>query len=247
MAFGTVGDFGLPTAPNTFGESFGSPPTVGWGAFGGGGGYLPAAPGWEGALLDTFEGDPQRAWETARLAEMGSYAANPLFQRTASFGFAPALGRYLAAGGRAGTGADAEGVSFADWLGRTVETPASGQPYGLAGHVPATTSRVAGGDVDLSTAYAVSKALGTQGGLGSMGTLNPTQTALGTFLSGDNARRNQLAMLAAQTNQGVGLGARASQRALGNLYDLYAARQSTQGLGGGGFLNYMRNLGYGVA
>jgi hypothetical protein len=244
MAFGTVGDFGLATAPNTYGASFGSTPTGGWGAFGGGGGYLPAAPGWEGALLDTFEGDPQRAWETARLAEMGSYAANPLFQRTASFGFAPALGRYLAAGGRVGTGADAEGVSFADWLGRTVKTPASDQPYGLPGHVPATESRVADQPVNLADAYSVSKALGTQGGLAGMGTLNPTQAAISGFLSGDNARRNQLAMLAAQTNLGVGLGARSAQRALGNLYDLYAARQSTQGLGGGGFLNYMRNLGY---
>ena len=38
---------------------------------------------------------------------------------------------------------------------------------------------------------------------------------------------------------GVGYAAQARQRALGNLYDLYAARAGARGMGGGGFLGYL--------
>ena len=58
-------------------------------------------------------------------------------------------------------------------------------------------------------------------------------------LEGPNARTNQLLMANAMLGGGMGLAGQARVRALGSLYDLYASRARGQGLGTGGFLDYI--------
>lgn len=58
-------------------------------------------------------------------------------------------------------------------------------------------------------------------------------------LQGPNARTNQLLMANAMLGGGMGLAGQARVRALGSLYDLYTSRARGQGLGAGGFLDYI--------
>jgi hypothetical protein len=60
-------------------------------------------------------------------------------------------------------------------------------------------------------------------------------------LMGDapEARRNTLAMTLARMGGGVGMGATARERAIGNMYDIYAARQAGTGGPQGGFIDWV--------
>ena len=69
--------------------------------------------------------------------------------------------------------------------------------------------------------------------------LTASQRNIVANLQGEDARRNALAMAAARMGGGAGYTARARQRALGNLYDLYSARAAAAGESPTGFLNYL--------
>ena len=166
-------------------------------------------------VLSTFAGSPAALWQSGRIAGMGSQAAIPQFQRSAMQGFTPAFGRYMLKGG---TG------SFADYMRtpRTAGFAAPRQDFRNA----ITASNM------LNPAYARTAT-------------NPLTTQMATqqgYLTGPDARRNALAMAAAGMGGGVGYGAQARQRALGNLYDLYASRASGAGAPVGGFLGYLGGL-----
>ena len=224
MALGDIGTYGYFGAGGT-GETATTP---GWGSFG----AMPAA-GWGANMpLETIDdftlSGAQRAWELGRLGQMGNRAALPQFQQTAGYGFAPAYGAYLAGGSRAG----GEDVSFADWLNRG----ATGIE-GTEGYV----ARPAAAPINLANALAASAQLASPGS--DLTAASPEdfaqQTALRGTLSGANARANQIALMQAALGGGVGMGANARARALGNIYDLYAARQAATGGSPGGFLNWI--------
>ena len=170
-------------------------------------------------VLSTFAGSPAALWQSGRIAGMGSQAAIPQFQRSAMQGFTPAFGRYMLKGG---TG------SFADYM-RTPRTA------GFAAPRQDFTNAITASNM-LNPAYArtATNPLTTQD--------RERMLTHQGYLTGDNARRNALAMAAAGMGGGVGYGAQARQRALGNLYDLYASRASGAGAPVGGFLGYLGGL-----
>ena len=59
------------------------------------------------------------------------------------------------------------------------------------------------------------------------------------YLTGEGARSRALAMAGTAMGGGVGIGAQARQAALGNLYDLYAARAEATGTSPGTFLSWL--------
>ena len=70
--------------------------------------------------------------------------------------------------------------------------------------------------------------------------LNPTQATILGNLQGENARRNTMAILAAQRGGMAGsIGGQAYQRAMGNLYQLYTARAGAAGQAPEGFLSWL--------
>ena len=163
------------------------------------------------SVAETFAGSPEALWSTARLGAMGNQAALPQFQRAAMQGFQPAFGNYLLGGAPGGT-------TFANYLGSGMQA----QPlqYG-----------------NWQNAVAASAALDPSLTLGA--DLQPGGIALQGLMQGENARRNMLAMAGSAMGGGVGLGAQARQRALGNIYDLYGARAAGAGQPTGTFLNWL--------
>ena len=70
--------------------------------------------------------------------------------------------------------------------------------------------------------------------------LNPQQATIQGYLQGENARRNTMAILAAQRGGMAGsIGGQAYQRAMGNLYNLYTARAGAAGQAPAGFLSWL--------
>jgi len=146
-------------------------------------------------------------------------AANPQWTNQAMTGFTPTYGQYLL-GGAPGT--------FGEYLGARVA------PTGNMYTSPVSTT---GPNTNWQQAVLASQQLGA----GTMGanTMSPQQFTYAGLLQGENARRNALAMTAAAMGGGIGMGAMARQRALGNLYDVYAARQAGAGDPQGGFLDWI--------
>jgi hypothetical protein len=177
----------------------------------------PGTTGWGVApdVLSTFAGSPAALWQAARISQMGEQAAIPQFARTAMQGFTPALGGYMLGGG---TG------TFGGYLQGTA-------PNQAALNTGWQNALMASRMLDPSYAADTGQAM-TQGMLAQQG-----------FLTGENARRNALAMAQARMGGGVGYGAQARQGALGNLYDLYAARAAGVGRPAGGFLGYLGDVG----
>jgi len=109
----------------------------------------------------------------------------------------------------------------------------SGQPGEFSGYSP--TAGTMGSD--WASAVAASQAVGQ------MNTpLTDQQAQIQSYLTGEDARRNALAMAAARYGGGVGYGAQSRQRALGNLYDLYSARAQAAGDAPGTFLSYLDTM-----
>ena len=194
--------------------------------------------GWGGLTGDvaaTFAGQPSALWQAARTANLGDRALNPQWQRTIQQGFTPTYGRYLLGGAP---------PTFADYLRGVPTTQFGGTTIGTTtGRVPAysydVTSPIATPDAvnplkaDWDDTVAASQAIANmQPGT----TLDPTRMGL---LQGENARQNMLAMAAARLGGGIGIGAQARQRALGSLYDVYAARAAGAGDPTGGFLSWL--------
>jgi hypothetical protein len=71
------------------------------------------------------------------------------------------------------------------------------------------------------------------------GTLTAQQLGIRGALSGEGARANALAMAQAGMGGARGYMGQARQRALGNLYDIYAARAEAAGRPRSGFLGYL--------
>ena len=184
-------------------------------------------------IQQTFRGSPAALWQAARIQQMEDQAYLPQFARTAMQGYRPAIGGYMLGGGT-GTFADyLKGVSDssisaktaseareANWL-RAVEASRR------IGKDPEYISPTYYGDLDFDTALAY------------QGYINPGLEGL----SATEARANALTMAGtAQGRAGGGYADLAHQRALGNLYDLYAARAAGAGNPEGGFLGYLAGL-----
>ena len=163
------------------------------------------------SVADTFLGSPEALYQTARLGAMGAQAALPQFQRAAMQGFQPAFGNFLLSGAPGGT-------TFSDYLGSSMAYQApSLANWQDAAAASASLDPTVALDAPLS-----GRALALQG-----------------LLQGENARRNALAMAGSALGGGVGLGAQARERALGNIYDLYSARAAGAGQPTGTFLNWL--------
>jgi len=184
-------------------------------------------------IQQTFRGSPAALWQAARIQQLKDQAYLPQFARTAMQGYRPAIGGYMLGGGT-GTFADyLKGVSDssisaktaseareANWL-RAVEASRR------IGKEPEYISPTYPGDLDFDTALAY------------QGYINPGLEGL----SATEARANALTMAAtAQGRAGGGYADLAHQRALGNLYDLYAARAAGAGNPEGRFLGYLADL-----
>lgn len=168
-----------------------------------------------GATLDpnvqaTFAGQPEAYWAASRLANLGDYGALPQFQRAATMGYQPALGRYLMAS----------------------PTTAAGELMPFSGYAP---DPAADRTQQWQDVVAASASLAP----GGVPTANARQLTMAGLLSGENARRNALAIAQSQMGGGVGYLANARQRALGNIYDLYSARAGAAGSAPGTFLNWL--------
>jgi len=146
--------------------------------------------------------------------------ANPAFRNQVMTGFTPMLGAYNLAG--------APGT-FANWMSGAVPTAGVGQ-YGTPGYG-------AGGDLaaQWANAVAASAAMPTF----DIGDKEIENFRMMSLLQGENARRNALSMAGAYMGGGIGYGAQAQQAALGNMYDVYAARQAAEGNVSGTFLNWL--------
>jgi hypothetical protein len=169
-------------------------------------------------ILSTFAGSPAALWQAARIRQMGQQAAIPQFQQAAMQGFTPALGQYL-------LGATPD-QTFAQYHAPTAA--------GYSGDVtqPQLTNWQAA--VQASKALDPSFTMPT----GSAG-LTAQQVGYQGLLTGENARRNAIAMATAAMGGGAGYVGQAQQAAVGNLYDLYKARAAGAGAPAGGFLGYL--------
>jgi hypothetical protein len=197
-------------------------PTSGGIQFGGIPGTVGNQAGWLGDVGQTFVGDPSGLWQAGRLAQLSqAQAANPQWTNQAMTGFTPTYGQYLL-GGAPGT--------FGEYLG--ARAAPTGNMY---------TSTPATMETGTNWEQAV-KASGMLGaGIAGANTMTPQQFTYAGLLQGENARRNALAMTGAAMGGGIGMGAMARQRALGNLYDVYAARQAGAGDPQGGFINWIND------
>ena len=146
---------------------------------------------------------------------MGEQAAIPQFQQAAMQGFTPALGRYLLGAAPDQTFAQYQAPTAAGYTG-TVTQP------GLSNWEAAVQASKA-----LDPAYTMT------------GALTPQQVGYQGLLTGENARRNAIAMATAAMGGGGGYVGQAQQTAVGNLYDLYKARAAGAGAPAGGFLGYL--------
>ena len=176
---------------------------------------------------ETFEGRPSDLWRTARLGQLGYRAAMPQFQRAAMSGFRPAFGRYLLAGSNQPFSKFLRGTSTG---GGT--SPLASQAN-LADQWAGAVRASAGLTQDPETLNLTNRDLQYRG-----------------LLESDNARANSIAMaMAGMGGTGGGgpfgggwsggYGGAARQRAIGNLYDLYAARAAAAVTPAGGFLSWI--------
>ena len=177
---------------------------------------LGAVPG----VAETFAGSPAALRQAAAIQRMGANAALPQFQRTAMQGFTPALGQYMLGGG---------GGTFADYL--------------TAGGTPTATQAASNWQDALLASRMLDPSYQVPSGMPTTGDVFDRMTRYQGYLTGPDARRNALAMAASQMGgTGGGYAMQAQQRALGNLYDLYAARAAGTGAPAGGFLGYLGGI-----
>ena len=193
------------------GYNFGNT-TGGYNLFGSSSGNVGFPSGLDPNVRRTFTGRPQEYFQAARIAQMGQQAALPQFYNQANLGFTPAFGSYLMAAPTSPTG---ELQAFSEWAPSASSTDRAQQ---------------------WANVLAASSSFDTPG----VG-LTPQQRAIRGTLSGEDARRNSLAIAASRMGGGVGYMANARQRALGNLYDLYSARSVGAGKSPGTFLSYLNN------
>ena len=168
----------------------------------------------------TFAGDPRGLWQAGRAQQMtAAQLANPAWRNQIMTGYQPLFGSYALAG--------APGT-FADYLGGIPTGSTAGVPAGVGQYqtqIPAE---------DWETAVTASRLLGTPDQ-----PVTVAQQNIQNLLQNENARRNALAMANAYMGGGIGYGAQARQAALGNMYDIYSARQAGEGKVAGTFLDWL--------
>jgi hypothetical protein len=175
----------------------------------------------------TFAGDPRGLWQAGRIGQMSdTQLANPAFRNQVMTGFTPMLGAYNLAG--------APGT-FANWMSSGVPDTGVGQ-YGTPGYGGAPT-----GTADLSAQWANAVAASAAMPTFDIGDKEIENFRMMSLLQGENARRNALSMAGAYMGGGIGYGAQAQQAALGNMYDVYAAKQAGQGDVSGTFLSWLNS------
>ena len=194
---------------------------------------------------DTFAGRPQDLWETARLQQMGARGMLPQWQRQRLQGFEPMLGEYFLSG---------RTTPFADYLtNRTAATDTtSSGPTAVANNwanaiaasralavkpqtwlpKPTVAPAPTAAELEADPAAAAAAAAAAPA-------MTPEQLVMQGYLTGEGARGRALAMAGTAMGGGVGVGAQARQAALGNLYDLYAARAAATGTSPGTFLSWL--------
>lgn len=182
---------------------------------------------WLGSeMAGGFLDDPANLWRTGRAQQMTQQQlANPFWTRQANVGFTPALGQYMLAGAPRSFGEYLSEGGFGSQTGYRVPDVSGGWANALA----ASRALLEG----LSEEEIEARVTG--------GTLTrPQVTQMGFIGSGSpDARRNALAMTMARMGGGVGMGATARERAVGNMYDIYAARQEGRGKPIGGFIDWI--------
>ena len=164
----------------------------------------------------TFVGDPRGLWQAGRAQQMSeSQLANPAWRNQMMTGYQPLFGSYALAG--------APGT-FANYLGGL----GAGGANQYASTVPPE---------NWDAAVAASAGMNTF----DVATADDTtqRFRLASLMQGENARRNALAMAGAYMGGGIGYGAQARQAALGNMYDIYGAREAGKGKVAGTFLNWL--------
>jgi hypothetical protein len=145
--------------------------------------------------------------------------ANPAWRNQIMTGYQPLFGSYALAGGQG---------TFADYLGGIPTGSTAGVPAGVGQYqteIPAE---------NWQTAVTASRLLGTPDQ-----PVTVAQQNIQNLLQNENARRNALAMANAYMGGGIGYGAQARQAALGNMYDIYSARQAGEGKVAGTFLDWL--------
>jgi len=164
----------------------------------------------------TFVGDPRGLWQAGRAQQMSeSQLANPAWRNQMMTGYQPLFGSYALAGAP-GTFANYLGGMPSTGVGQyQTEIPASAWDAAVAASAGMNTF-----DVDTAD--------------------DTTQRfRLASLMQGENARRNALAMAGAYMGGGIGYGAQARQAALGNMYDIYGAREAGKGKVAGTFLDWL--------
>jgi len=173
-------------------------------------------------VLSTFAGSPAALWQAARIRQMGQQAAIPQFQQAAMQGFTPALGRYLLGATPEQTFAQYHAPTAAGYSGNVTQPQLSNWEAAVQASKALDPSYTMPVDTAGVTAGLTGQQIGYQG-----------------LLTGENARRNAIAMATAAMGGGAGYVGQAQQTAVGNLYDLYKARAAGAGAPAGGFLGYL--------
>jgi len=171
----------------------------------------------------TFVGDPRGLWQAGRAQQMSeSQLANPAWRNQMMTGYQPLFGSYALAG--------APGT-FTNYLGGIPTGSTPGIPAGVGQYTTSVPAE------NWDAAVAASAGMNTF----DVATADDTtqRFRLASLMQGENARRNALAMAGAYMGGGIGYGAQARQAALGNMYDIYGAREAGKGKVAGTFLNWL--------
>lgn len=163
--------------------------------------------------IGTFEGDPGGLYRAIQQSQLSdARSLNPYFQQQIGAGLTPTLGRYMLAD-PVGTG------TFADYLRQGTAPDQAEMSRNWADAVRASRGLISG---DPSISGQVSDYRG--------------------LLVGDYARANAIAMARAKMGGYRGWRGEAQERALKNLYDIYAARARANVQAPGGYLSYLSDL-----
>lgn len=165
---------------------------------------------------------PREQYGLMRAEEMGEDVYNPVMWDTRYQGYKPEIGRYMLSGEKQlpfyqWSPKSEEQDVLSDWRRATAISANIGLPPDQQMDVPF------GSDADEFSEFA-------------------RQLAISDYLTGDSAKTNMIRMTQAALGGGVGMGARAMERELGRMYDVYAAQQAATGQSTGGFINFVNSL-----
>ena len=185
------------------------------------------------SIAETFAGSPQALWQAARIgAVTPQQAFLPQFQRAAMVGYEPEFGRYLLGGN---TDPFSSYLEARGQMGPQTDDTRAARAVSTAAN---WQSALAASQALRAPPQGYTETGNLEGGVPVPSGLSIAQLAMQGMMTNEDARRNTLAMAAAGMGGGTGYGAQARQSAIGNLYDLYAARAAGAGASPGGFLSW---------